>query len=43
MYRISQQDLVGALLDPLRQPAKLPRDTPELTALVDDYRQRVRG
>ena len=40
--RISQQDLVGALLDRYATP-ELARDAPELTALVDDYRQRVRG
>lgn len=40
--RISQQDLVGALLDRYAT-TELARDAPELTALVDDYRQRVRG
>ena len=40
--RISQQDLVGALLDRYAT-TELARDAPELTTLVDDYRQRVRG
>jgi hypothetical protein len=40
--RISQQDLVGALLDRYAT-TELARDALELTALVDDYRQRVRG
>jgi hypothetical protein len=40
--RISQQDLVGALLDRYAT-TELARDAPELTALVNDYRQRVRG
>jgi len=40
--RISQQDFVGALLDRYAT-TELARDAPELTALVDDYRQRVRG
>jgi hypothetical protein len=40
--RISQQDLVGALLDRYAT-TELARDAPELTALVDDYRRRVRG
>ena len=40
--RISQQDLVGALLDRYAT-TELARDAPELTALVDEYRQRVRG
>jgi hypothetical protein len=40
--RISQQDLVGALLDRYAT-TELARDAPELTALVDDYRQRMRG
>jgi hypothetical protein len=40
--RISQQDLVGALLDRYAT-TELAREAPELTTLVDDYRQRVRG
>jgi hypothetical protein len=40
--RISQQDLVGALLDRYAT-TELARDAPELAALVDDYRNRVRG
>lgn len=37
--RVSQQDLLGALVDRYVTPA----DTRELAALVDDYRQRIRS
>ena len=37
--RVSQQDLLGALVDRYVTP----KDTRELGALVDDYRQRVRS